>query len=79
MTDKALKAVREARERFKIGQIWENPDGLTMEITDIRNGKVIYKTPDDIGFQSIERLQAWLDTGAISEVRQDERQSPESC
>ena len=53
---------------FYVGQKWENPDGLVAEIVDIRSDKIIYKTEDDIGFQSHHRFMEWVRIGAIIDV-----------
>jgi hypothetical protein len=58
---------KDMQHRFEVGQHWENPDGLIMQITDIRDDTVIYKTPVDIGFQKIARLENWFQCGAIKE------------
>lgn len=54
---------------FKVGQKWENPEGLVCEITHITSGKIVYKTPDDVGFQSIERWKAWVDSGSVELIK----------
>lgn len=64
---KPMKANDNKEDEFKEGQRWENPDGLCMCITVVKNGYVHYLTDEqEMGKQTIHQMRDWKTNGAIT-------------
>lgn len=62
---------KDQTQNFQPFQRWENPDGLRMTITAVKNGLIYYTTDEgQRGYQVTKRFDDWLGSEAITLVDQ---------
>lgn len=65
---------------FKRGQIWENPDGMCMEIVAVKHGLVyLYDDSNNFGWECDHTLEQWMNDKTMKPKAPEPLHVDETC